>query len=41
MNHFYALRSRDEYKTSPDVVTTMLEVFSNDLYALLDPRATL
>ena len=40
-NHFYALRSRGEQETSPDMVTGMLKVFSFDVYALLDPGATL
>ena len=38
-NHFYALRSRDEKETSPDVVTGMLKIFTLDVYALLDPDA--
>ncbi|XP_069143301.1 uncharacterized protein [Solanum lycopersicum] len=40
-NHFYALRSRVEQETSPDVVTAMSKVFSIDVYALLDSGATL
>ena len=40
-NHFYALRSRDEKETSPDVVTGMLKIFTLVLYVLLDPGATL
>ncbi|XP_069150083.1 uncharacterized protein [Solanum lycopersicum] len=40
-NKFYALRSRGEQESSPDVVTGMLQVFSIDVYALLDPSATL
>ena len=40
-NHFYALRSRGEQETSPDVVTGMLKVFSIDVYVLLDPSPTL
>ena len=40
-NHFYALRSRGEQETSPDVLNDMLKVFSIDAYALLDPGATL
>ena len=36
-NHFYALRSRGEQETSPDLVTGMFQVFSIDVYALLDP----
>ena len=34
-NHFYALRSRGEQETSPDVVTGMLKVFSIDVYPYL------
>ena len=40
-NHFYALHSRGEQETSLDIVTSMLKVFSLDVYALLDPGATL
>ena len=40
-NHLYALCSRGEQETSPDVVTDMLKVFSIDVYVLLDPDATL
>ena len=40
-NHFYALRSRGEQETSPDVVTGMLKVFSIDVYVLHDPNPTL
>ena len=40
-NCFYALRSRGDQETSPDVVTGMLKVFSLDVYALLDTSATL
>ena len=40
-NHFYALISRGEQKNSPDVVTSTLNVFSINVYALLDPRDTL
>ena len=40
-NLFYALRSRYEQETSPDVVTVMLKVFSINVYDLLDPGATL
>ena len=38
-NRFYALRSRGEQETSPDVVTCMLKIFTLDVYALLDPAA--
>ena len=40
-NHFYALRSRVKQETSPNVVTSMLKVFSIDVYSLIDPDATL
>ena len=40
-NHFYALRSRGEQESSHNVVTDMFQVFSIDVYALLDPGATL
>ena len=35
-NRFYAIRSRGEQETSLDVLTGMLQVFSVDVYALLD-----
>ena len=34
--HFYALRSRGEQDGSPNMVTVLLEVFSIDVYTLLD-----
>ena len=40
-NHIYALCSRGEQETFPNVVTGMLKVFTIDVYALLDPDATL
>ena len=40
-NRFDALRSRGEQEFSPDVVIDLLKVFSIDVYALLDPDATL
>ena len=40
-NHFYALRSRGEQETSPDVVIGMLKVFYVDVYALIEPNTTL
>ncbi|KAH0661387.1 hypothetical protein KY284_026318 [Solanum tuberosum] len=40
-NHFYALQTRGEQESSPNVVTSMLKVFQLDVYALLDPSATL
>ena len=36
-----ALRSRGDQEDSPDVVTDMLQMFSINVYALLDPDATL
>ena len=36
-NHFYKLRSSGEKDSSLDMVTCMLEVFSIDTYALVDP----
>ncbi|XP_069155744.1 uncharacterized protein [Solanum lycopersicum] len=41
MNRFYALLSRGEQETSANVVTSILKVFSIDVYALLDPGAAL
>ena len=41
MNHFYALCSSGEQESSPNVVTGMLQVFSIDVYALLDLGSTL
>lgn len=38
---FYDLRSRGEQEDYPDVVTDILQVFSINVYALLDPDATL
>ena len=40
-NHFNALHYRGEKENSPDVVTDMLKVLSLDVYALIDPGATL
>ncbi|KAK4706804.1 hypothetical protein R3W88_033636 [Solanum pinnatisectum] len=40
-NCFYALQSRGDQESSSDVVTGILQVFSIDVYALLDPGATL
>ena len=40
-NQFYVLRSRGEQEESPDVVTDMLQVFSVDIYALLEPGDTI
>ena len=40
-NRFSALCSRGEQETSPNMVTGMLKVFFIDVYALLDPGATL
>ena len=40
-NRFYALRSRGEKDISLNVLIGRLKVFSLDVYALLDPCATL
>ena len=40
-NRLYAITSRQEKKNSPDVVTGMIKVFAFDVYALLDPGASL
>ncbi|XP_049391573.1 uncharacterized protein LOC125856004 [Solanum stenotomum] len=40
-NRSYALQSRGDQESSPDVVTDMLKVFCIDVYALLDPGANL
>nr|XP_010321207.1 uncharacterized protein LOC104647482 [Solanum lycopersicum] len=40
-NRFYALKSRGYQEHYIDVVTGMLQVFSINVYALIDPRATL
>ena len=40
-NRFYALEARGEQKISLNVVTGMLQVFFINVYALLNPSATL
>ncbi|XP_049367976.1 uncharacterized protein LOC125832828 [Solanum verrucosum] len=40
-NHFYALQSRGDQESSPNLVTGILQIFSIDVYALLDPSANL
>ena len=40
-NNFYALRSRGEQETSPDVLIGMFKAFSFDVHALIDHDATL
>ncbi|KAH0661218.1 hypothetical protein KY284_026149 [Solanum tuberosum] len=40
-NRLYALQARQDQKDSPDVVTSMSQVFDLDAYALLDPVTTL
>ena len=40
-NHFYALLSTRDQEDSSDIVTGMLQVFSIDVYDLLDPSSTL
>ena len=39
-NHFYALRSRGDQETSPDMVTDMFKVYCIVVYALIDHSAT-
>ena len=40
-NYFYALKSRGDQEHFPDVIHSMLQVFSIDVYALLDLGSTL
>ncbi|XP_049356909.1 uncharacterized protein LOC125821531 [Solanum verrucosum] len=40
-NYFYALQARGDQVSSPNLVTGTLQVFLIDVYALLDPGATL
>ncbi|XP_049372732.1 uncharacterized protein LOC125837697 [Solanum verrucosum] len=40
-NRLYAITSRQEKENFPDVVTSMIKVFTFDVYALLDPGASL
>ncbi|XP_049391574.1 uncharacterized protein LOC125856005 [Solanum stenotomum] len=40
-NRLYAITSRQQKENSPDVVTCMIKVFTFDVYALLDPGASL
>ncbi|WMV50784.1 hypothetical protein MTR67_044169 [Solanum verrucosum] len=40
-NLFYALKTRHDQEGSPDVVTGVLKVFHINVYAFLDPSATL
>ena len=40
-NRFYGIHSRGEQETSPDVLISMLKIFTLDVYVLLDPSATL
>lgn len=40
-NFFYELRSRGEHEMSSDLLSSILHVFSIDVYVLLDPGATL
>ncbi|XP_009773629.1 uncharacterized protein [Nicotiana sylvestris] len=40
-NRIYALSSRQDLESSPDVVTGILSIFSIDMYALIDPGSTL
>ena len=40
-NCLYAMGNRQDQKIAPDVVTSILRIFTFDCYALLDPGATL
>ena len=40
-NRLYAIMSHQEQENSSDVVTSMIKVFAFDVYAFLDPGATL
>ena len=40
-NRFYALKSRGNQEGSPNVITSMLQVFLINVYSFLDPGATL
>ncbi|XP_070046835.1 uncharacterized protein [Nicotiana tomentosiformis] len=40
-NRIYALAGRHDQKSSPDVMTGILTIFSHDAYALIDPGSTL
>ncbi|KAH0743109.1 hypothetical protein KY290_031102 [Solanum tuberosum] len=41
LNMLHVLQARQDREDSPDIVTDMLRVFNLDVYALLDPGATL
>ena len=40
-SHFFGVRTRDDQEDYPDVATSMLQVFSINVYDLLNPGATL
>ncbi|KAG5572887.1 hypothetical protein H5410_062653 [Solanum commersonii] len=40
-NNLYAITSHQEPENSPDIVTSMIKVFTLNVYALLDPRESL
>ena len=40
-NRFYALNNCKEHENSQDIVTSMIQVFDFNIYALLDPRVSL
>ena len=40
-NRFYALKSKGDQEYSPDVVTSMLQLFQINVYELLDTTAIL
>ena len=39
--HFYALQSRGDQESSPDVVTGILQLFFFDVFSSFNPGATL
>lgn len=40
-DHLYALFTHQDSEDSPDVVMSMLQIFSHDVYVLLSPGSTL
>lgn len=40
-NRLYTLTNRQEAEVSPDIVTGMLQIFSHNVFVLLDPGSTL
>ncbi|KAG5630834.1 hypothetical protein H5410_002551 [Solanum commersonii] len=41
LNRLYAISSFQDHESSPNVITSILKVFSIDVYTLLDPSASL